>query len=653
MCRMETPLTTRPANSAMTRIATRLIVGVALCAEIAAAQTTTAPVARAASPWRKLGNSAVAMNLAGPAGGPVAATWFSFNGDRIFVRTRSGQIFEATQASDFSNWTRTTAPNTPQPLEQSFFESTRGSEPGARIVLVGSRVFSLGANLSVSEDSGQTWTNLTANRHESVIGTGQRSVAVSPTDARVIVVANDYGLWRTADGGRSWTSLNEELPNLPVRHLLTPGSQGALRAEIENLGAVELPPASAAAHTDWIKEPVPQADDAPRQQAAARLGAPITAFARTATTWFAGSIDGRLWTSSDNGANWTLSTQKMSGRIEALQPGGDTPAEGSRSALAVVGAMNGGARLLRTTNAGGFWEDIGTQLPEGALHGVAVDAAAGVAYVAGDRGVFSARVDIVNMTPVSAWQQLAGLPDGPAEDVRLDLVRNHLYVAVDGYGVYVAPAPHRGTGVRVMTAADQPAQSAAPGLLLHVQGSGVSRVHAEEGSEVALVSSSEGATQFQVPFEAVGSSLALTVDSQQGQSRVSLPMRSVAPSILVDSDGYPILVNAATGLTLDARNVARAGGRIQIFAAGLGKVNPEWRTGVPAPEDAPVVVAKVEARLDGNPVEVTKATLAPGYVGLYLVEVQLPGLVNAGSADLSLVINGETSNHVRILLSVE
>jgi uncharacterized protein (TIGR03437 family) len=64
-------------------------------------------------------------------------------------------------------------------------------------------------------------------------------------------------------------------------------------------------------------------------------------------------------------------------------------------------------------------------------------------------------------------------------------------------------------------------------------------------------------------------------------------------------------------------------------------------------------VAKVEARLNGNPVEVTRATLAPGYVGLYLVEVQLPGLVNAGSADFSLVVNGEASNRVKVLLTVD
>ncbi len=318
----------------------------------------------------------------------------------------------------------------------------------------------------------------------------------------------------------------------------------------------------------------------------------------------------------------------------------------------------GGTRVLHTANDGGFWDDLSSNLPDGSFHGVALDVSASasagtaVVYVAGDRGVFTTRVDMNTLGPLPSWQRISGLPDAHAMDVRLDRERNQLYVALDGYGVYEASAPHRSTAVRVLNAADQPAQSAAPGVLLHVTGNGLSTVKAD-GGDLAIVASSSSSAQVQVPFEANGSTLPLTVTSSQGQSRFALPLKATAPAILVDSDGLPILVDAASGLTLDARNMARPGSRIQIFAAGLGKVNPEWRTGVPAPENPPVVTARVEARLDGAAAEVTRATLAPGYVGLYLVEIQLPGLVNAGTADFSLLVNGESSNHVKILLSQE
>jgi uncharacterized protein (TIGR03437 family) len=636
-------------------IAWRWIAGIVFLSGVAfgqsALQSSSQP-APGALTWRKLGNDSVGMSLAGPAGGPIDQVWFSPAGDRLFARTRAGMVFES---SDFLRWSFSVNPLAPIP--EMNLGDVPSPEAGAKVVQspISAQLFALGTNLQSSDDFGRTWNNLTAYKRQPVIGARQHSVAVSPLDRRQIVVSNDFGVWRTADGGLSWTSLNEDLPNLPIRRLLASATPGTLEAEVEGIGKVELPPAAAAAHANWILSADPNAsqNELQRQAAGKKLGTDITAFARTASMWFVGSADGRLWASQDSGASWTLSNTRAAGRIEVIRTGSES--DTSRSAMAVAASLAGptatNLRLFRTTD-GNYWEDLSTVLPEGALHGVAVDSTAGVAYVAGDKGLFTAHVDMNNLVPVSGWQQLRGLPDAPVMDVRLDPIRNLLYAAVDGYGLYSTPAPHRASGVRVLTAADQPAESAAPGVLLHVEGSGLSRVRSE-GSDLALVTTTASSAQVQVPFEANGSTLALTVDSAIGQSRVSLPLKTVAPSILVDGDGLPILVDATSGLTLDARNMARSGSRIQVFASGLGKVDPEWRAGVPAPEDPPVVAAQVTAKLDGNSVEVTRATLAPGYVGLYLVEVQLPGLVNAGAADFSLVVNGEPSNHVKILLTAE
>jgi len=100
---------------------------------------------------------------------------------------------------------------------------------------------------------------------------------------------------------------------------------------------------------------------------------------------------------------------------------------------------------------------------------------------------------------------------------------------------------------------------------------------------------------------------------------------------------------------LDATNTAHSNARIQILATGLGRVKPQWPTGLAAPlENPPAVIAKVQAYLDRAPIDVTRATLAPGYVGLYLIELQLPALVNAGPAELYLTTDGEESNRVRV-----
>jgi uncharacterized protein (TIGR03437 family) len=47
---------------------------------------------------------------------------------------------------------------------------------------------------------------------------------------------------------------------------------------------------------------------------------------------------------------------------------------------------------------------------------------------------------------------------------------------------------------------------------------------------------------------------------------------------------------------------------------------------------------------------VTRAILAPGYVGFYVIELQLPALVNAGPAELYVTADGQESNRVRVYL---
>jgi uncharacterized protein (TIGR03437 family) len=72
---------------------------------------------------------------------------------------------------------------------------------------------------------------------------------------------------------------------------------------------------------------------------------------------------------------------------------------------------------------------------------------------------------------------------------------------------------------------------------------------------------------------------------------------------------------------------------------------------VAAPLDSPpAVTAPVTAFLDGSPVSVTRATLAPGYIGYYVVELQIPAIVNRGTAELRIVMNGEESNRVKLYL---
>jgi uncharacterized protein (TIGR03437 family) len=230
----------------------------------------------------------------------------------------------------------------------------------------------------------------------------------------------------------------------------------------------------------------------------------------------------------------------------------------------------------------------------------------------------------------------------------LDPAGVQLYAALDGYGVYATTTPVR--TIRIVNTADFSTRPAAPGSLLSVRGG---RVSSARGGNLdyPVLQVLGNDSQIQVPFEAVGPSVNLALQTTNGVVNRELPVQPVSPGILVGLDGVPMLWDADSGLPLDSRNGAHSNGRLQIWATGLGKVRPDWRAGVPSPiENAPEVVAPVRVYLDGSPIQVTRATLLPEYVGFYLIEVQLPSINNAGTSELYINAGGQDSNHVQMVI---
>jgi len=597
--------------------------------------------------WRRAGSTSVDLTLAAPATGAVDEVWFGPEGHTLYARTHSGRVFETV---DFENWTAVAAP---APRSDSSIAIAAERLPAANTVLRASpadtrHIYALGAHLYVSEDGGRTWTNLTAYRDEPVIGLGQHDLAVSPLDPSQIVVANEYGVWRSLDGGLSWTGLNRLLPNLSVRRILaTPANGHGIEAEIDGLGAAELPPGNRSTPAPWqiLADSQIGQEAQIRRTYSAQLGAEITAIGASGDVVYAGSADGRIWVSLDRGRSWNPPQAAATGPIESFFVDPQSP----RMALAAAGGS--GAHVLRTINTGVFWDNLSANLPEVPAHGVTADRTAGAVYVATDRGVYWAHEDLEGAGPASPWSLISGdLPAARAAAVALDPTGSQLYIALDGYGVYTAAAPHGAGALRIVNAADFSTRPAAPGSLVSVVGGPVFQARAGD-LEFPILASSPSGAQIQVPFSVNGTSVLLALEAASGRVSLGLAVQPASPAIFVDRDGAPFLLDADTGMTLDAANAARSGARIQVLATGLGRVRPDWPTGLAAPlENPPVIIATVKAYLDRVPVEVTRATLAPGYIGLYLIELQLPELVNAGAAELYVTANGQESNHVHVYL---
>lgn len=614
----------RTANARRYGRVIALATGMAVCA-----------IAQSKNPWTRVAGTTINAGVAGPASGPVAALWYAAGTGRLLVQTESSRVFET---ADFVHW-RLNSDATAPVGNTGAVNPASLPEAGARVQAAASRMYAAGpSNVYASDDSGRTWVNLTGYNNRSVISDGFTALAVAPGNPQEISAANRLGVWRSLDGGLSWQSLNEDLPNLRVRKLI-----GRRTAMLDDGTLAEA----------WAGAWTPVSGGDPEVALRARFSASIHLEVSTAvssgTASYAGTADGRLLVSRDNGATWRDGglTPQDTARV-AAESIARIWVDGDRPDVALAAA---GAHLYRTINGGLFWDEVTGTLQSGEIHGITADRSAGVVYAATDRGLFSGSLSLNDAGAAATdWKTASrDLPAAPAWDVRLN-ADSTLTVALDGYGVFESAAPHRTLNVRIVSGADLTARPAAPGSLISVLGAKVESV-SNQGVSYPVLASSDQSSQLQVPFETATGTFSLSLAGETERWSVPLTVNATAPAIFVDVDGAPLILDAASGLVVDPKLAVYAGSTVQILATGLGKVTPEWPTGVPAPLDSPPAVSgTVAAFLDGRPIEVTRAVLAPGYVGYYMVELQIPAIVNRGASELRIVMNGVESNRVKLYL---
>lgn len=561
--------------------------------------TVVAAPAQLRLDFRPVGNTQIIHATGDVAGGPVSRVWFA---DRVlFAKLHSGRTM---QFSETAGWTAV-------------------EEAAAPVQATDARRFRADRDVFRSGDDGRSWVNLTSYRGESILGGSMNDVAVSPQNPDEVVAAGETGVWRSMDGGRTWAGLNDRLPNLPVRRILRlPGDGRGLQVETER-EILEWTPGQ---RLGWLR-------------ISGTVANPGVAVAASGDVNYLGFADGKILTSRAGGVQEPVSVADF--------PIGALWADPSDSSTAIALA---GSRIYRTFNGGVFWDDITGSLDGGRLHGVTADRAARSIYVATDRGVAYGRFDFAGLGQSYGWQWLEGsaLPKEPVRDVRLDKNANQLFIAYETSGIFASMAPHRRERPAIASAADGSAGVASPGALLRLVGRAAANAESA-GRNVPILAAMDDETQVQVPFDVEGAVLPLVFGA--AGLRFDVPLQTVNPRVFEDRDGSPIVLDADSGVALDAMNPARPLMRVQVLAGGLGKVRPDWPAGVPAPiDDPPAVVAGVRAVLDGQPMDVTRATLAPGYAGFYLVEFEMPAFVNAGTAELYLEASGRPSNRVRVYI---
>jgi len=159
----------------------------------------------------------------------------------------------------------------------------------------------------------------------------------------------------------------------------------------------------------------------------------------------------------------------------------------------------------------------------------------------------------------------------------------------------------------------------------------------------------------QLPFElTAGSSVQAVlrrVDAAAVPEIVALaPARPGVFSINQQGTGQGAILNAQ-GRLVDSAAPAAAGQEVAVFCTGLGATQPAVRSGDAAPAAEPLarVIPPPTATVGGQLARVTFAGLAPGFVGLYQVNVQIPaGLASGNAVPLVLSQGGVPSNAVTL-----
>jgi uncharacterized protein (TIGR03437 family) len=147
----------------------------------------------------------------------------------------------------------------------------------------------------------------------------------------------------------------------------------------------------------------------------------------------------------------------------------------------------------------------------------------------------------------------------------------------------------------------------------------------------------------QVPFELDGQAEADIVVNDNGVLSVQESVEiGAAPALFTQSSsgsgaGEILHQDGVTPVT--ESSPASQGEVIVLYATGLGAVFPAAQTGTAATGDS-TVAGTVTVTIGGLPAQVQFAGLAPGFVGLYQINVQVPAGVQPGNAPVLLSING-------------
>jgi uncharacterized protein (TIGR03437 family) len=151
---------------------------------------------------------------------------------------------------------------------------------------------------------------------------------------------------------------------------------------------------------------------------------------------------------------------------------------------------------------------------------------------------------------------------------------------------------------------------------------------------------------FQVPWEVAGRAMATVAVSNNGVTgaAINVPVLAAQPGIFaynVGGKSFGAILHANFQLA-DTGHPAKAGETVLIYCTGLGVVNSPPADGVAG--SGQTTLATPTVTIGGANASVSFSGLAPGFVGLYQINAEVPSGLASGNQPVIINMSGTASN---------
>ncbi len=189
---------------------------------------------------------------------------------------------------------------------------------------------------------------------------------------------------------------------------------------------------------------------------------------------------------------------------------------------------------------------------------------------------------------------------------------------------------------------------------------GVSVLVAAGGQELpaALFFVSAGQINAQLPYGLGGQQVTIRVRTSAGTSNaIQIALQAFSPRFFTktaDGQGEALLVHYPSYELVSEAWPAEPEEVVILYVSGLGEVTPAITAGMPAGDNATLgplnsVMHPVEVRIGGQQTAFLWAGLAPGFAGLYQVNLIMPATLPTGMAEITVLCGGgQTQANVKV-----